>query len=431
MVARLVDPAEKMPDSTFAELVRSLDAARWIELEDSNRRFVRLAFDLQSRVHAGIGVQQTVVERLVVVLAEARSLDDGSVICNQLVYLATLVELARMVAGDSFVPVAKMGTAAANARLQAPLRDMEQRLGAYRRLDAVRVLRLCLVALLDGRHAAGALASDEGLSTSALVQAMGVDSGVATYGTSGDVPTPRDRIPLTWLRPPDEEPPDGRTTVLYSADPVFIRKYAPRLLFYAGLFPEFRYHLHLVGDFDECLATAQLLDGLSDHISDVRGMSRPVRLGYSWSTVPEWIPNSVSYFASARFLIAKELLAHSQAPVWIQDVDLFPTADITRHQAAFDSVDVAIVVSRFLGGLFPWKRYLAGNVHLRPTAATERFLGAVEDYLDAWLGSPQSWMVDQNALAYAAERVPEASMLDMGRAGVQMRQSFLPNRIEA
>ncbi|TBT83377.1 hypothetical protein ET989_11865 [Propioniciclava sinopodophylli] len=428
-LSRLLEPAAHMSEADFADLVGGADAARWIDLDDSNRRFSRLSTDLGGEAAKGRPGTSTVLHRLLEELAARRSLDDGSVLTSQLVHLAGLLELKEVLGHDSVVSLTETGAARVGEQAVARLRVLAERWAEYPTLVGAHVLHVCVVALLDGREAGAEIVRDSELPPQRIAAEMTTNLGVSTYGV---VPNNEShpRAPLNWLRPADETAPSGLATVLYSADPAFIRKYAPRVLFYAGLFPELTYHLHVVGDLAACAETAEHLDGLARHIATVRGGGPPVQFRYSWASLPEWVVTPTSYYASARYLIARQLAAACGGPIWIQDVDLFPTADITAHEAAFSQVDIAMAISRSLGGLMPWKRYLAGNTRLQPGPRTDEFLAAVEDYLYHWLQQTHSWMVDQNALTYAAERVPGVRVLEMARAGVQLRQSFLPNRIE-
>lgn len=427
-LGRLLAPADTMDEDDYEELLKGARAARWLRARQTDRRIRRVALDQLPAVAAVQG-PDTVLARLLEAFEQEATLDDGSVLTNQLVYLAALIEIGEILGTRSVVPLTELGPGKVASDAAARLRALDERLEAYPSLDAVSVVRVGLAALLHGREFAARRSRTLRVASSDLVKNMRVDTGVMTYGT---VPPDMERavVPLEWLRPEQASLPPGTATVLYSANPAFIRKYAPRLLFYAGLFREYTYHLHLVAERDEAIETARMLDALAEQIAAVRDDEEPVRLRYSTSTVPDWVASPVAYYASARYFVARELLRHSGAPVWIQDVDLFPTGDVSRHEPGLQDAEVSLVVNRLLGGFVPWRRYLAGNVRVRPGEGAERFLAAVEDYLTHWLREPTSWMVDQNALTYAAEQVPGVSMLELGRAKMPTTQSSFPQRIE-
>src|SRR5699024_3285521 len=69
-------------------------------------------------------------------------------------------------------------------------------------------------------------------------------------------------------------------------------------------------------------------------------------------------------------------------------------------------------------GVSPWRRYMAGNVIASQEYLESVVLDRFHDYLSVGLTEENSWMLDQNGLAYAIESLDNYSPLGARPASV-------------
>lgn len=244
-----------------------------------------------------------------------------------------------------------------------------------------------------------------------------LDPNTATYPIStyvvppaaddGSVPASR----LEWLQTSLPGPSTRDfPVILYSANSRYLKRYFPQLAVNMAMYPEFTYHLHVVAEQDEALATMDLCTDLLGLVLRMRDQPEDaVTVDWSSSGVPDGVAQDRAYFAAARYLVAPELLDFYGSDIWIQDADLLPTGDIRLVRARTQEADVVLPTVQRLNGIIPWRRYLAGNVLIRRTDNGWAFLEAATRYLRHTLHRENSWRLDQNALTYAMEVAPEST----------------------
>ncbi|WP_141746449.1 hypothetical protein [Corynebacterium sp. HMSC055A01] len=222
-----------------------------------------------------------------------------------------------------------------------------------------------------------------------------------------------------------------QTTILYSGNPEFYRAYLGRIFYFMTVFEEYHYHFSLLGPRKEANEFVDEMLQLWNAMASIKRQASRNRLSVSFAEVPENLPNRVSFLASARYLFAAQNIEKFPKGLWIHDIDLYPDGDFRPIIGRIPkTADIAISLSPFLGGILPWKRFLAGNVYLRSTPKTQRFLSCVQEYLDYWLQADGSWMIDQNALAYGAEKTVGLEYFDLLASHIPMRQSSMASLLE-
>lgn len=222
-----------------------------------------------------------------------------------------------------------------------------------------------------------------------------------------------------------------RITILYSGDIKFIAAYAPRLLFFANLFPELDFHINVIGNKAETTSLCSKLVSLMEQIQNLRGDLSNKNISYSITPVPNGVDALIPYYASVRFYFAHQFLKNYRQGLWIHDVDLYPEGDISRYVKYFSNYDLALVVSGLHSGICPWKRYLAGNIFFQPTEASAEVLQRTTNYLSYWLQENPSWMIDQNALAWGFDGVKDIRIRNLRPLFLPLKQSVLAGRIES
>lgn len=222
-----------------------------------------------------------------------------------------------------------------------------------------------------------------------------------------------------------------QTTILYSGNPDFYRAYLGRIFYFMTVFEEYHYHFSLLGARKEASEFVDEMMQLWNAMASIKRQDSRNRLSVSFAEVPEHLPSRVSFLASARYLFAAQNIEKFPNGLWIHDIDLYPDGDFRPIIGRIpETADIAISLSPFLGGLLPWKRFLAGNVYLRSTPKARRFLTHVQEYLDYWLQADGSWMIDQNALAYGVEKTLGLKYYDLLANRIPLRQSSMAALLE-
>jgi hypothetical protein len=417
-------------------LIEVANAWRWIQPEDPR--------DVYSISHGIIhGLPQVdfsdngAINMIMHEFEKTYNVNDGSEISNQIVYIWTLCKLnaiAKEIFGASGFFSRSESTDHVVERSSKAASELMLEFKKFTELPAPLAVAASLESVVLGRaHAENSYAAIM-RSSNESIQKTGALAGVNSYGSLGKH-APIILPELVFLNiggSLHSRSNMGRTTILYSANPAFLRSYLTRLVYYVALFPEYDYHMHIVGDYDECLELAGSVLEMFKLNQSIQGKSTDVsHISFSVSQVPSNVPKKTSYYASARYFFARDIMAVTGSPVWIQDVDLFPTGDTLRYLKDLNKHDVSLFFSHYLHGTFPWIRYLAGNVYVNNTENGVRFLDAASAYLAEWVTVKESWTVDQNALAFAVESCGiDLDIADVRRMGIPLQQSSLASRIE-
>lgn len=410
-------------DETHRKVANAFKIAQWINderirlwLDILSTKFLRLRLPNSGAPHNTL---------LSVLLREIDSGVDTDEVTDLLLYFETLLKMRRVLAADpSWRAVHPESSLKIVSGLDTVLTNVQNRQG----LKLVQSLSVGMTDVVRGRDVAGKVADDirRQLGTGKL----GAESGVKTYG---DVEGPLKPLRVRFTDLVGETVKNGRSelTVLYSGDPAFIRAYAARIFFFMTVFPEFHYHFALVGNETECEAFARELEELWKASAAIKRQTSVDRLSISFTPMPVGLPNPVSFLASARFYFVQQHLSQFRKGLWVQDVDLYPENDFRPVLNRIPSrTDIGVSLSNFLGGILPWKRVLAGNLIAYPTEKAKEFFNHAINYLDSWLVSDGSWMVDQNSLAYAVEQTDGLEISDFMSAGMPMRQSAMASLLE-
>ncbi|MEW5727631.1 MAG: hypothetical protein AB1918_07375 [Pseudomonadota bacterium] len=199
-----------------------------------------------------------------------------------------------------------------------------------------------------------------------------------------------------WIGAPARAAPAG--ILLAACDAGYLKAFAARLVATTRVHaPDFTLHLHVVGPDDEAVALLSEFagQGVAATVEAVNDRLDP------------------SYYACARFLVARRLAGWYRSPLWPLDVDLELLAPLAPLAAAAEGSDLAFF--RY-SGFGPCSRYPAV---LTRFASTETGVLAL-DTVAAFIGSkldvrwPFSWMLDQAALGstirWCRRRAPQISL---------------------
>lgn len=205
---------------------------------------------------------------------------------------------------------------------------------------------------------------------------------------SAELPGQLDKLAKLEMVQPLASTP--RPVVFVACDPAYFYDHARHLAFsiHATNVGKLDLHVHLYSPtpdvFVEIARLRKLLPGLSIGVSAEYGQP-PTR-------------NPVSYYATARFVRAWQVMNHYQCALCMTDADALFNGDWDAFSAKLPA-GTEMVLARSGNSPF-WERILAGFLYLRPTPTSTQFLGRVAQFIlhNLELGKV-IWFTDQIALS--------------------------------
>lgn len=421
-------------------ILQIINSSRWISDPKQSDRIYRISDNIFGLVGRAAGSSEAELRNLIESLNAIHPANDGSEIMNNIIYVYFAIKIHKLTNKESVKFFSSLNSIRTGACVAIPdgVREILHEARAYGSHPSVNLLIACLESVFvtrgDSAHRIQAVIQRPPQeSQSKILKTSGL-GGAATYGSceEGDETIAIAPVVLEYLHKSVPSVHAQEPTIIYSADPHFLKSYLPRLLFYVSLFPEYRYHFHIIASKYESTVVKDLILKHIQSIVSIRSSEASTpKIDISFSECPADVKERVSYYASARYMIAGEIMKESSRPVWIQDVDLYPTGELSSFLPTFLAHDVSLYRSSFLGGTLPWVRYLAGNVFVSPTSAGMEFLVNVDRYMRHWLTVESSWMIDQNAISYGIESMKSSLLMaDTRTMRVPVQQSALANRIE-
>lgn len=410
------------PDNTaLGRTEHIMNACRWISTTESRRETKRLTKNIISRVGGINSGHNSFIRMLLKSAADFNMIDDGTDIINQMLFLYF----------SSRIQVA--ARTQPNGMITGPTDNIDeiiQELSSYKSFVSLTVLQRCLKHSTSKSYDKILLRKSLSADPDRRICEQNTLTGDSTFGYPAfPAVTP---ISLQRINEDPSKKKSSLPVILYSADPKYLRAYLPRLIYYVSVFKSFKYHIHIVAPKAQAESMAAIVESCVRAVCEIREISRDeIDLDMSWSECPSVIPSIASYAASVRYLVAEEIMNICDRPVWVQDVDLYPTGDITQFLSRLQQHHVSMFKSTFLGGILPWIKYLAGNVYVSNTREGRDFLKHIATYLYSFLSKTESWMVDQNALAYAVEAMGHSIVIgDTREMKLPLQQSALASLIE-
>ncbi|BBL77139.1 tetratricopeptide repeat protein [Methylomagnum ishizawai] len=187
---------------------------------------------------------------------------------------------------------------------------------------------------------------------------------------------------------------------------LFVENFVSSVLHTCGDVP---IHLHIINPNQD---SAAALDRIRDAVPWIRLSTTDERVSF---------PLPRPYYATARFLFARDLLRVTKKPTVIADIDAVFIKDPRAGVRELKYADVAVKLNPGDHHLeYPWYKVFATSSIFMPGAGSEWFLNAVARYF--WkiydpTGASNKWWIDQNALYYAWRLSLQESfkMVDLGR----------------
>lgn len=214
--------------------------------------------------------------------------------------------------------------------------------------------------------------------------------------------------------------------LLFSCNPTFFSVYFPYWVSAIDYLRAIGVSLHfmLIGDRDQAVEVTERGLALADSVAAVHGSDPETlskSLSFSRAGLPSYVEEPRTFYACARYLVARTIAARFDQRLVILDMDMVVRANPHKFiqrlcNAAAERFPV--VVGGGLPSLIPARRYIANTFPVPNGEVGVQAMQDIENYIYAGLSRKNSWTLDQNALAFAAERVVAehggGALLDIG-----------------
>ncbi|MGV0362964.1 hypothetical protein ACUY2X_12905 [Corynebacterium minutissimum] len=235
--------------------------------------------------------------------------------------------------------------------------------------------------------------------------------GITTYFESVPKTSAPEILSIDGHRRPTEH-----RTVCIAADERYWRAYATQWAHYSELFRGISFEFCVV------CQSKHSAESFAANFGELKraiavSMGKPHEANVHISAVLN-DQDDKTYYACARFFVAQDLLLQTESDVLCLDIDQYVLGDLEEFFAETESGinSVGLQLAKGLYKYLPGRSHLAGYVYFKNSESSERFLDDVVSYVNYGLTKPRSWMLDQNALRFAAEK-SKYSLLNVDRSG--------------
>ncbi|WP_367109628.1 hypothetical protein [uncultured Psychrobacter sp.] len=137
-----------------------------------------------------------------------------------------------------------------------------------------------------------------------------------------------------------------------------------------------------------------------------------------------WIKSKIintTVYACARFYLAQYLLKNHDEDVFISDIDQILVGNFEDYLKKVKKTDYSVLQPLMRGyfSLLPGRSHLAGNIYLRNDSYGIEYCTLMTDYVGLGFEENNSWILDQNATRYAAEKVIVEDLNKYGNRAVR------------
>lgn len=240
-----------------------------------------------------------------------------------------------------------------------------------------------------------------------LVQDFFRDTGALTYYSEHEIEARRRALPtlMELTTQPSATPASSEQALLLSVDPSFFRIYAPMILHNAQQIPSLDVVIVLCAPPNEAEQLRTDADAYLAGLTALNRQQAPQNVRTVTIATPNWVENERTFYACARFLALPGLLNDYES-MYATDADMFLTKDPRPFLKKTASMPFGVTRTEGSLGVAPWRRYMAGSIAANRDYLTSAIRARFENYLSVGLTEPESWMLDQNGLAYAIEAIP-------------------------
>ena len=262
-----------------------------------------------------------------------------------------------------------------------------------------------ILSLVDREAAADRYSRLRATPAAELISFFQWDSGALTYYRSRDL-TPSSMVDaeaiVDSIEPLRVCPTANLTGVALSVDPVFYRIYAGWIYFYAQQLPAVDFNIFLCAEAGEADALIEDGDRFAQALGRLNLQGAPANVNIYRMPTPGYVKQRSTFYACARFFAANTLLDR-YPNVYLMDADLYLEDDPSGFFAQLTNVAFAAPRTRTAIAVAPWRRYMAGNIAMNRSLLVGSVLKDLQSYMAHGLRHDGTWMLDQNALAFAIE----------------------------
>lgn len=261
-----------------------------------------------------------------------------------------------------------------------------------------------LLSFIDRSAASKSFEYATKMDSEGIIDDFYVDIGAHTYFAPADNwSSPLVHEISRSIEPLQYDESRNSLAITISVDAHFFRIYASQLYLFAQQLPDIDFVFLLCGDRAEVELALDDGENYLRHLTRLNRSGEPDNIQYFRVPVPSSVGQSKTFFACARFFVAEPLLQRYDR-VYLMDADLTILDDPKPYFDRIKGIVFGTATNIDLSCLSPWRRNLAGNVILSKDEALTWIIPDLLEYIAYGLTLEQSWMLDQNALAFAAER---------------------------
>lgn len=230
-----------------------------------------------------------------------------------------------------------------------------------------------------------------------------ISIGVSTYFNIENEKIPQVNTPIFV----DEKPVNyNNTAIIVSVDINFLRKYGPQLFVSTIALKKYQVHIHVIGDYNDSIDSINEAKELFKKILMFYKTEKEVRIPtFSTENIPDYVKDNVTYYACSRFVHANAFKNWFDTDILIIDVDFLITDDLKNMIKKIENYDVALTLTEGITSMTPWTRAMGGTLYLKNNEYSEKFIEYTRSYILYGLSFEDSWILDQNALCYAQEKL--------------------------
>lgn len=271
---------------------------------------------------------------------------------------------------------------------------------------AFEMLRGKLWSLQNRTEAALAFAAARAHDADGLIEAFYIDMGALTYFVPDDIDAGVHEVARRVresFEPVRTTSTSNRLAAVVSVDPNFFRIYGAQLFHFAQQLPAIDVVLVLCCDAEQAEELIATADAYVAQLVALNRSGEIRNVQYYRAPVPDFVGDAKTFYASARFFNAQQLLERYER-LYPMDIDLVAEDDPTAYFKRIAHIAFGTSTNHNIASLSPWRRNMAGNVAFNRDVLGTAVLDDLQGYLVHGLAQDAAWMLDQNALTYTIER---------------------------
>lgn len=120
-----------------------------------------------------------------------------------------------------------------------------------------------------------------------------------------------------------------------------------------------------------------------------------------------YVKQLTTYYACSRFIHADYFMETFNKNILVFDADYSINDSFQKMFKQIEKLDVGMSIRNTRACMSPWTRFMGGSVFFKNNDNAKRYIKHLREYILKGLSIENSWILDQNALAYASEKMLE------------------------